>query len=149
VSAPANKRLAAHGAIAHFPNNLIIALLNSDRAARSWPGRNNERRLVMYWLVFNFITVTLTALILPSIVRYVVLKRPLNKIASVLIVAVNVVLIIILWIFLRDFFLPVDQARGTPTYLLLGTTLGIVTAWAILTKQDSDGNNSGAEQNEG
>jgi hypothetical protein len=37
----------------------------------------------MHWLIFNFVTVMLTALILPSIIRYIILKRPLNKIASI------------------------------------------------------------------
>jgi len=92
----------------------------------------------MHWLIFNFITVMLSALIIPSIVRYIVLKRPLNKVASIFIVGINAVLVIMLWVFLRSTLLPYERNGGTPTYLLLGSTLGIFTSWAMLTKQETE-----------
>ncbi|MDX6612480.1 MAG: hypothetical protein QOD75_1666 [Blastocatellia bacterium] len=88
----------------------------------------------MYWLIFNFATVALTGLIIPSAIRYLVLKRPLNKAVSALIVGANAVLVVTLWVFLRSALLP-DERGGTPTYLLLGVTLGIFVSWAMLTQK--------------
>lgn len=94
----------------------------------------------MDWLIFNFLTVMATGLIIPSITRYIVLKRPLNKIASVLILVPNVVLIVMLWVFLSNAMFPHEVGGRTPTYLLLGVTLAMFTGWAILTKQETDSN---------
>src|SRR4051812_49005053 len=95
-----------------------------------------KERTDMHWLIFNFVSVMLSALILPSIVRFI-LKRPVNRIASVFMVGVNVLLVVMLWVFLQSALLPDAGGRSTPTYLLLGVTLGMFTGWAILTKQEN------------
>lgn len=88
----------------------------------------------MHWLIFNFVSVMMSALILPSIIRFI-LKRPVNRIASVFMVAANVVLVVMLWVFLQSALLPDAGGRSTPTYLLLGLALGMFPGWTILTKE--------------
>lgn len=70
----------------------------------------------------------------------------MNKIASAFIVGLDVVLMVMFWIGLRSALLPDEGGSRTPTYLLLGITLGMITAWALLTKQETGPTNKALDE---
>jgi len=97
-------------------------------------------------IILNVFTIGISSCILPVLLR-TLRKRSLSKIAAVVVLLVNSILMAILWVCLRNLILTGDYNGYSPggRYITYGVGIGTFISWGILTAMSQKPNQNKAE----